>query len=257
MTRDEIELNLRALGGKLAERDIHGEIMVAGGAAMMLTIANRDVTQDVDAFIGGDAAAVRDAALEVAREFGLTASWLNDAVKGFFYGGTPPHSRWAVYGRLTVYVVDPQYLFAMKAAAARPRDIDDLVALVRYLGLRNPVDGIALLERYIPKRLQTPKMGYAVEAAFAVSGAAAAPPSPRTAPSRRAPGVNSLRTWAQGYLLAPSGVMHLCGSVSGTTALCGRHFGPDNVSFIRPAVLPGRARFCKVCRQALRSRRDG
>ena len=140
MTRDEIERNLRALGGKLAERGVHGEIMVAGGAAMMLTLANRDVTQDVDAFIGGEAAAVREAALEVAREHGLPASWLNDAVKGFFYAGTPPHGLWAVYGHLTVYVVDPRYLFAMKAAAARHRDIDDMVALVRHLGLRRSFD---------------------------------------------------------------------------------------------------------------------
>ena len=123
MTREEIERNLQAVDGKLAERGIHGEIMVAGGAAMMLTLANRDVTQDVDAFIGGEATAVREAALEVAREHGLPALWLNDAVKGFFYAGTPPHGLWAVYGHLTVYVVDPRYLFAMKAAAARPRDI--------------------------------------------------------------------------------------------------------------------------------------
>lgn len=114
MTRDEIERNLRALGGKLAERGIHGEIMVAGGAGMMLTLANRDVTQDVEVFIGGDAAAVREAALEVAREQGLPAAWLNDAVKGFFCAGTPLNDLWAVYGHLTVYVVDPRYLFAMK-----------------------------------------------------------------------------------------------------------------------------------------------
>ena len=257
MTRDEIERNLQALGGKLAEHGIHGEVMVAGGAAMMLTLANRDVTEDVDAFIGGEAAAVREAAWEVAREHGLPASWLNDAVKGFFYSGTPPHGLWAVYGHLTVYVVDPRYLFAMKAAAARPRDIDDMVALVRHLGLRRPADGIALIETYIPARLQTPKMQYAVEAAFASTGTASAPPLPRTTSTRKASEATSLRAWAQGYLLAPSGVMHLCGPVSGTTALCGRHFGPNGASFIRPAALPGRARFCKVCRQALRSRLEG
>ena len=254
MTRDEIERNLRALGGKLAERGVHGEIMVAGGAAMMLTLANRDVTQDVDAFIGGEASAVREAALEVAREQGLPAAWLNDAVKGFFYAGTPPNALWAVYGHLTVYVVDPQYLFAMKAAAARPRDIDDLVALVRHLGLRRVADGLALVEKYIPARLHTPKMQYAVESAFAPIGTAA---SPRTTSTRKASGATPLRAWEHGYLLAPSGVMHLCGPVSGTTALCGRHFGTNSASFIRPAALPGRARFCKVCRQALRSRRAG
>ncbi len=257
MTRDEIERNLQALGGKLAERGVHGEIMVAGGAAMVLTLANRDVTQDVDAFIGGDAAAVREAALEVAREQGLPVSWLNDAVKGFFYAGTPPHGLWAVYGHLTVYTVDPRYLFAMKAAAARPRDIDDMVALVRHLGLRRPADGIALIERYIPARLQTPKMQYAIEAAFVSAGTASVPASPRTTSTRRAGGPTSLRAWEHGYLLAPSGVMHLCGPVLGTTALCGRHFGPKGASFIRPAALPGRARFCKVCRQALCSRREG
>ena len=42
-----------------------------------------------------------------------------------------------------------------------------MAALVRHLGLRRPADGIALVERYIPARLQTPKMQYAVEAAFA------------------------------------------------------------------------------------------
>jgi hypothetical protein len=231
--------------------------MVAGRAAMMLTVANRDVTQDVDAFIGGEAGAVRDAAVEVAREHGLPPSWLNDAVKGFFYPGTPPHGLWAVYGHLTVYAVDPRYLFAMKAAAARPRDIEDMALLARHLGLRRPADGIALIERYIPARFQTPKMRHAVEAAFASSGTVSAAPSPGTTLIRRASGVNPLRAWEHGYLLAPSGVTHLCGPVSSTTALCGRRFGPDGAALIRPTALPGRARFCKVCGQALRSLREG
>jgi hypothetical protein len=244
MTRAEIERLLWALGDKLAERGVEAEIMVAGGAALMLTLGNRDVTQDVDAFIGGDVAAVRDAAAEVAREHGLPASWLNDAVKRFFYTGTPPHALWSVYGHLTVYVVDPRYLFAMKAAAARPRDIEDMVALARHLGLRHPADGIALIERYIPARFQTPKMRYAVEAAFASGGMVSAAPSPRRTSTRATSGAAQARAWEHGYLLVPSGVMHLCVPGSGTTTLCGRRFGPNDASFIRPPALPGKARFC-------------
>jgi len=162
MTTDDIRRNFELLGQELVGRGVTGEIVVAGGAAMLLVIRNRDTTRDVDAYFATNPQEIRAAAAVVARKEGLPPHWLNDGVKGFFYS-QPPTSLWAEYPGLRLYTVDPDYLLAMKVLAARPQDVGDITALVDYIGLSSAPDILAVVQRYIPASLLSPRSRYLVE----------------------------------------------------------------------------------------------
>ena len=162
MTTDDIRRYFELLGQELVARGVTGEIVVAGGAAMLLVIRNRDTTRDVDAYFATNPQEIRAAAAAVARAEGLSPHWLNDGVKGFFYS-QPPTSLWAEYPGLRLYTVEPDYLLAMKVLAARPQDTGDITALVDHLGLRSAPDVLAIVQRYIPASLLSPRSRYLVE----------------------------------------------------------------------------------------------
>ncbi|MHB1405423.1 MAG: hypothetical protein ACYCV0_07515 [Desulfitobacteriaceae bacterium] len=70
MNRQELENYLKLLGQKLIAKEITGEIILAGGAVMLLVVRNRETTKDIDAYFG-DQPEIRIAAQEIAREEGL------------------------------------------------------------------------------------------------------------------------------------------------------------------------------------------
>ena len=77
------------LGNELASRQESAELVVAGGAALVLLFGARETTKDVDAyFLRPAAALVRSAAMQVASALDLPDDWLNDAAKGYFVGVT-------------------------------------------------------------------------------------------------------------------------------------------------------------------------
>lgn len=119
VTRGEIETLFQELGAGLLSRGATGEIAIAGGAVMLLVVESRDATNNVDAYFGGDARVIREAAEKVAVRHGLPPDWLNGGVKGFFYG-TPPQVLWRELPGLRVYAVRPDYVLAMKAVAGCP-----------------------------------------------------------------------------------------------------------------------------------------
>ena len=157
--------NLELLGRELERRGVTGEIVIAGGAFMLLVIRNRDTTKDIDAYFATEPQVIREAAAVVAAREGLTPDWLNDSVKGFFYQ-QPPVELWADYPGLRVYTVSPEYAFAMKAIAGRPEDIADLEALKEHLSLTNVEDALGLVRRYVPQRLLSPRTQYLIETLF-------------------------------------------------------------------------------------------
>lgn len=68
---------------------------------------------------------------------------------------------WAQYPGLRIYVPTTDYIFAMKADAARPEDRDDLQVLKKTLGLTTLEEALAIVEQYIPRpriRVQTQYM---------------------------------------------------------------------------------------------------
>lgn len=126
LSREEILAALKALSDELAgERQ--REVIIAGGAALVLLYNARNTTKDVDvvAFSPGDPAPIRAAALRVSSAMGLPENWLNDAAKGYLHGvrrGEIVLER----PNLLIRTLAPEQLLAMKLCAWRDDvDIED------------------------------------------------------------------------------------------------------------------------------------
>lgn len=147
---------LTELGRRLDARGIEARLFVVGGSAMALAYSTRRVTRDVDAVFEPKAEIYVEAE-RMAREIGLPDGWLNDGVKGLMPDRVAPVEGSASFSApgVRVGVASPDYLFAMKAAAARTEtDGDDLRTLAEIVGITGSADGLALVERhYGPGRL--------------------------------------------------------------------------------------------------------
>jgi predicted nucleotidyltransferase len=165
MNAQEIQKYLRLLGAELEQRGVTGEIVLVGGAVMLLVIGNRQTTKDIDAYFVTNAQQIRAAALVVAQRERVSPNWLNDAVKGFFYS-QPPTSLWLDVPGLRIYTADPAYILAMKAAAGRPEDIGDIQALAAHLQLTSAQGILSVVTRYIPSSQLTPRTEYLIQTLF-------------------------------------------------------------------------------------------
>ena len=125
-----------------------------------------------------DRAFVRRAARSIAEEFGWSAEWLNDSVKGFLSraDGDAKSLFRTFPGRgpvgLRVLVASPDYLFAMKCLAMRigeadrKGDLADIRHLARTIGIRSAEDAIAIVTRYYPADTLPPKTRFGLEEIF-------------------------------------------------------------------------------------------
>ena len=166
MDKQDIEKYLRMLGEELHREQITGEILLVGGAVMLLEVGNREVTNDIDAYFDPQhSSAIREAAAIIAKREGLSVNWLNDAVKGFFYT-QPPNKRWAEYPGLRVYIPTLDYLLVMKLVAGRPQDIEDAKALVKKLQISNSKEVFELIVRYTKQQNVETRVQYIVEELF-------------------------------------------------------------------------------------------
>ncbi|WP_434046785.1 MULTISPECIES: DUF6036 family nucleotidyltransferase [Sorangium] len=135
LSRDDIRRALVALADELADMSTRCEIVVVGGAAVVLLYGAREATKDVDALILSriDPMLVRKAVQRVADCLGLPDDWLNDAAKGYVHGlalGEVLVDEPA----LLVRALAPHQLLAMKLSAWRDDvDIDDARLLLAKL----------------------------------------------------------------------------------------------------------------------------
>jgi hypothetical protein len=165
MLRDEILKYLSLLNDRLARQDVKGEICLYGGAVMCLVYNARPSTKDVDA-VFQPAAAIREAAAEISREFGLPEDWLNDGVKGFLV--PHPQKVFLALSHLTVLAADAEYMLAMKAMSARVDGTDrmDIQFLIRKLGIASLEDLFGIVEEYYPRRTVKPATQFFLEEIF-------------------------------------------------------------------------------------------
>lgn len=163
LSGDRIGELFAALDRELARRSVVGEVGPLGGAVMYLVFQARDSTKDVDALFA-PTREIRDAALAVARAFGIPGDWLNDAAKGFVVS-SPPRTRVLDLPNLRVWAPTADYMLAMKCVSPRfdTHDADDVAFLVRHLGLATPEEVFERITRYYPHGQVPPRTRFLVE----------------------------------------------------------------------------------------------
>ncbi|WP_052593060.1 DUF6036 family nucleotidyltransferase [Luteipulveratus mongoliensis] len=138
---DEIRDLLADLGDRLQDQDIHATVYVVGGAAIALRHSRSRTTQDVDAAIEPERE-VLAIARDIAQERDLPPNWLNSSAGPYI----PPRAMDGVHaeqlGGLTVQIAPAEHLLAMKLAAGRERDIDDLLLLADELGITTAEEAV-------------------------------------------------------------------------------------------------------------------
>lgn len=153
MNRDDIEKYLRLVGQELQKQGLSLEILLLGGAAMVIEVGNRESTQDVDTYFLPDFAAVAKAAAIVAAREGLPDGWLNSAAAGFTYGfiKQPGRKLWKTFPGLHVYTAALDYLLVTKIMAGRPKDDVDIIALAKVLQISMRKEVVVLVAQYVSK----------------------------------------------------------------------------------------------------------
>jgi hypothetical protein len=162
LSADDIQRAFAALSEELDSRDERGEIVVVGGAALVLLFNARESTKDVDAyFVKPAASVVRHAAESVAGRLDLPVDWLNDGAKAYLVGvsnGTLLYESKA----LTVRAASTAQLLAMKLAAWRDAiDRSDARLLLRQIS--GSADEVwSAVKPFVPAH-QVAKASYAFE----------------------------------------------------------------------------------------------
>jgi hypothetical protein len=126
------------LGERLARRGVVADVFVVGGAAMALAYDATRVTRDVDARFLPHGIVVEEAR-RVAQDLGLPSWWLNEQASVYISGKDDPGKRRVFdHPGLRVMAASPEHVFAMKALAARARDVDDLRLLAGIVACTRP-----------------------------------------------------------------------------------------------------------------------
>ena len=155
--RAELERAFTHLGERLARRGVVADIFVVGGAAMALAYDAARVTRDVDArFLPHGI--VLEEARHVANDLGLPPWWLNERA-GVYISGKDDLGKRRVFDHpgLRVMAASPQHIFAMKALAARTRDIDDLRLLASVIGVESASQALQICADFYPDEPLSPR----------------------------------------------------------------------------------------------------
>jgi len=119
LSADDIKRAFAALSNELDGQSQRAEIVIVGGAAIVLLFGARDSTKDVDAiFVTPEASVLRNAAETVAHRLDLPSDWLNDGAKGYVVGLTTGEVLYESHA-LIVHAATTVQLLAMKLAAWR------------------------------------------------------------------------------------------------------------------------------------------
>lgn len=133
LTRSDIESALRRLGELALQQDENIELLVVGGAAMVMAFNARMATHDVDAVVLQPELArlVRRLVQQIAEELNWPPDWLNDGAKGFLMGLSEGGVIYTAPG-IVVRCPALAQLLAMKLSAWRDDvDIQDAGRLLR------------------------------------------------------------------------------------------------------------------------------
>ena len=152
LTRDDILQLFGELAAKLRNRHVRGHVYIVGGAAMIFGFNRERTTHDVDGRIRNDKDAVLAAIAEVAKEHpDLPDNWLNENATLFMPHAEDPRPL-LVFDTpdLVVTGASAEHLLAMKLAAARDTDVDDIRALIDNLNIRWETQAINIHDAIFP-----------------------------------------------------------------------------------------------------------
>ncbi|MBG0831103.1 hypothetical protein HS041_25415 [Planomonospora sp. ID67723] len=86
------------------------------------------------------------------------ARWLNEQASVYISGKDDPGKRRVFdHPGLRVMAASPEHIFAMKAMAARTRDVDDLRHLAGLAGVTTPDEAFLLCEQFFPGEEISPR----------------------------------------------------------------------------------------------------
>lgn len=137
-TKENLDHYLRELAKEFKKQNgnkMPAEIILIGGASILINYGFREMTYDIDAIINSSSA-MRDAINIVGDRLGLPTGWLNtDFVRTDSY--TPRLARFSRYYKtflniLQVRTISAEYLVAMKLMAGRQykNDLSDVVGIL-------------------------------------------------------------------------------------------------------------------------------
>jgi predicted nucleotidyltransferase len=150
LDRAQIERAFTALGDRLVRRGVVADIFIVGGAAMALAYDATRVTRDVDSLFVPHGVVLEEAR-NVAQDLGLPAWWLNEQASVYISGKDDPDRRRVFdHPGLRVTAASPRHIFAMKALAARTRDIDDLRLLADIIGVDTAETALQICAEFFP-----------------------------------------------------------------------------------------------------------
>lgn len=166
LSKKNIKKYLKEISVELSKEGLKGEILILGGAMMVLVFNARTSTKDVDA-IFYPKVKIYELSKKITEKYGLPENWLNDSVKGFIKK-TPLNKQLLIrFDNLLVYVPEPEYILAMKSISMRigieSSDIEDLKFLINYLKLKSAKDIFKIIEKYYPQNQIPQKTYYAIE----------------------------------------------------------------------------------------------
>ena len=136
-TKENLECYLKELAKEFKKRGggIPAEMILVGGASVLINYAFRAASYDIDATYGASSV-MKEAINAVGDRFGLPNGWLNDDFKRTA-SYTPKIIQYSEYyktfsGVLTIRTVRAEYLVAMKLVSGRQykKDLSDIAGIL-------------------------------------------------------------------------------------------------------------------------------
>ena len=169
LSKEKILKYLGELSVEIGKENLKGEILLFGGAAMVLAFNARPSTKDVDA-IFQPKSKIYELSKKIAKMYDLPEDWLNDSVKGFIKSDSFKYNLLVRFDNLSIYVPEPEYLLAMKSMAMRigieSSDVEDVKFLMKLLKIKKLDDVFDIIKKYYPMNQIPPKTYYAIEEIF-------------------------------------------------------------------------------------------
>lgn len=138
INKGTIDLYLKDLSKEIKKefgRNVRLELVIVGGASIIINYGFRDSTLDIDAYVS-TGSSIEGAVRRVADKYGLSDEWLNSNFKKTL-SYSPKLTQYSRYYRtfnqvLTVRTIDAENLIAMKLVSYRPYKYDrsDIVGIL-------------------------------------------------------------------------------------------------------------------------------